>query len=171
MLQPDTEYTLGFLAGISTFDSDYFFAVSLIAVDDGADLPLDGQPGVTRLAIGRLFPPHATGGGPDGQMRRYEFTYTTPEALPAPLVGTRVGINIFGSDGIPRVIYDDFTLTATPLSCGADLDGDGELTLFDFLTFQNLFDAGDPLADFDGDGALTLFDFLAFQNAFDAGCG
>ena len=25
-------------------------------------------------------------------------------------------------------------------------------------------------ADFDGDGQLTLFDFLAFQNAFDAGC-
>ncbi|MEQ9096547.1 MAG: hypothetical protein RIE32_09815 [Phycisphaerales bacterium] len=25
-------------------------------------------------------------------------------------------------------------------------------------------------ADFDGDGELTIFDFLAFQNAFDAGC-
>ncbi|MFI4897322.1 MAG: GC-type dockerin domain-anchored protein [Phycisphaerales bacterium JB059] len=45
------------------------------------------------------------------------------------------------------------------------------MTLFDFLEFQNRFDAGDPIADFDGDGALTLFDFLAFQNAFDAGCG
>jgi len=54
--------------------------------------------------------------------------------------------------------------------CPADLDGDGELTLFDFLAFQNLFDAGDLRADFDGDGSLTLFDFLAFQNAFDAGC-
>ncbi len=54
--------------------------------------------------------------------------------------------------------------------CRADLDGDGELTLFDFLAFQNLFDAGDTAADFDGDGELTLFDFLAFQNAFDAGC-
>ncbi|MGD1916425.1 MAG: GC-type dockerin domain-anchored protein [Phycisphaerales bacterium] len=55
-------------------------------------------------------------------------------------------------------------------SCDADIDGDGRLTLFDFLEFQNLFDAGDPIADFDGDGRLTLFDFLAFQNAFDAGC-
>ena len=54
--------------------------------------------------------------------------------------------------------------------CPADLDGDGSLTLFDFLAFQNLFDAGDPAADFDGDGSLTIFDFLAFQNAFDAGC-
>jgi hypothetical protein len=54
--------------------------------------------------------------------------------------------------------------------CPADLDADGALTLFDFLAFQNLFDAGDHRADFDGDGELTLFDFLAFQNAFDAGC-
>jgi len=54
--------------------------------------------------------------------------------------------------------------------CLPDLDADGQLTIFDFLTFQNLFDAGDLTADLDGDGELTLFDFLAFQNAFDAGC-
>ncbi|MEQ8316812.1 MAG: GC-type dockerin domain-anchored protein [Phycisphaerales bacterium] len=54
--------------------------------------------------------------------------------------------------------------------CRVDLDGDGELTLFDFLTFSNLFDAGDLTADFDGDGVLTLFDFLTFSNEFDAGC-
>lgn len=54
--------------------------------------------------------------------------------------------------------------------CHADLDEDGELTIFDFLLFQNLFDAGDPRADFDGDGALTVFDFLEFQNRFDLGC-
>jgi len=54
--------------------------------------------------------------------------------------------------------------------CVADVDLDADLTLFDFLAFQNLFDAGDPAADFDGDGSLTLFDFLAFQNQFDAGC-
>jgi hypothetical protein len=54
--------------------------------------------------------------------------------------------------------------------CPVDLDGDGELTIFDFLVFQNAFDARDPIADFDGDGMFTLFDFLAFQNAFDIGC-
>ncbi|MFG0284845.1 MAG: right-handed parallel beta-helix repeat-containing protein [Phycisphaerales bacterium JB039] len=54
--------------------------------------------------------------------------------------------------------------------CRADLDGDGVLTFFDFVEFQNLFAAGDPRADFDCDGALTFFDFLAFQNAFAAGC-
>ena len=54
--------------------------------------------------------------------------------------------------------------------CAADCDGDGSLTFFDFLCFQNLFAAGDPAADCDGDGALTFFDFLCFQNAFAAGC-
>lgn len=54
--------------------------------------------------------------------------------------------------------------------CPSDLDHDGALTIFDFLSFANFFEAGDPRADFDSDGELTVLDFLAFQNAFDAGC-
>ena len=54
--------------------------------------------------------------------------------------------------------------------CRTDLDGDGALTVFDFLAFSGLFGLGDPQADFDGDGRFTLFDFLAFQAEFDAGC-
>ncbi|MEQ8318067.1 MAG: choice-of-anchor B family protein [Phycisphaerales bacterium] len=56
-------------------------------------------------------------------------------------------------------------------TCRADLTGDGELNIFDFLEFQNLFAGGDLRADFDGDGDLTIFDFLAFQNEFGTGCG
>ena len=67
-----------------------------------------------------------------------------------------------------------FTLVIVPSAgaepCYADFDGDGELTIFDFLAYQNAFDSGDRAADCDGDGVLTLFDFLCFQNAFDAGC-
>lgn len=63
-----------------------------------------------------------------------------------------------------------YRVTDSAEPCRADLDGDGELTLFDFLAFQNLFGSGDLRADFDGDGALTLFDFLAFQNEFAIGC-
>ncbi len=79
------------------------------------------------------------------------------------------------SAGLPRPV-DDITLEFVELrailaqACPADFDGDGELTIFDFLLFQNQFDIGDTSADFDGDGELTIFDFLAFQNAFDAGC-
>ncbi len=61
-------------------------------------------------------------------------------------------------------------ISMTGGGCRVDLDGDGSLTIFDFLAYQNLFDDGDLLADFDGDGELTIFDFLAFQNEFDAGC-
>ena len=54
--------------------------------------------------------------------------------------------------------------------CFADMNGDSQLNIFDFLEFQNLFDAGSMDADCDEDGELTLFDFLCFQNAFDIGC-
>ncbi|MEQ8845419.1 MAG: GC-type dockerin domain-anchored protein [Phycisphaerales bacterium] len=56
------------------------------------------------------------------------------------------------------------------LSCPADLDGDSDLTVFDFFEFQNLFDAGDPRADVFYDGRLDVFDFLAFFNQFQDGC-
>jgi hypothetical protein len=54
--------------------------------------------------------------------------------------------------------------------CPVDLDLDGALTIFDYLTYLNLFQDGSSEADFDGDGELTIFDFLAFQDAFQAGC-
>jgi len=57
------------------------------------------------------------------------------------------------------------------LFCAPDLaEPYGQLDLFDFLAFQNAFDAGDLAADFDDDGELTFFDLLAFQNAFSTGC-
>lgn len=79
-----------------------------------------------------------------------------------------VAADLDGDDAITtgdaRTLYDLLGL------CFVDLDGDGSLTIFDFLAFQNAFDDGNPVADFDGDGALTIFDFLAFQNEFDIGC-
>jgi len=61
-------------------------------------------------------------------------------------------------------------LDAGEATCAADFDGDGDLTVFDFLAFQSAFDAMDPAADFDADGEFTIFDFLAYSTAFDAGC-
>ena len=56
------------------------------------------------------------------------------------------------------------------LACPADCDSDGELTIFDFLCFQNAFSSGDTHADCDGDGEVTAADFTCFQTAFMAGC-
>ncbi|MGD1915994.1 MAG: GC-type dockerin domain-anchored protein [Phycisphaerales bacterium] len=70
----------------------------------------------------------------------------------------------------PTRTYRSIAFAVAEPACYADFDGDGELTIFDFLAFQNAFDAGESTADCDDDGRLTLFDFLCFQNAFDAGC-
>jgi len=79
---------------------------------------------------------------------------------------------------LPRPMDTDgkaFTLEMVPSAgaqpCYADFDGDGKLTIFDFLAFQNAFADRAPAADCDGDGELTIFDFLCFQNAFVVGCG
>lgn len=78
---------------------------------------------------------------------------------------------IVGSGVNPRGASEAFLTVIDPSPpCPADLDGDGRLTIFDFLAFQTLFDDMDPRADFDGDGRFTIFDFLFFQTAFDDGC-
>lgn len=58
------------------------------------------------------------------------------------------------------------------LGCSADLDGDRELTVFDFFEFQNRFDSGGAsgFADFYYDGRLDVFDFFEFLNLFEASC-
>ena len=63
-----------------------------------------------------------------------------------------------------------FVITGLPRVCRIDMNGDGTLNIFDFLEFQNAFDAGSDRADINGDGTLNIFDFLEFQNMFDAGC-
>jgi predicted outer membrane repeat protein len=82
-------------------------------------------------------------------------------------VGTRIHDGL-DDPALGIVAFDP--IAAGCLVCPADLDGDGELTIFDYLLMQGLFAIGDLAADFDGDGTLTIFDFLAFQSAFDAGC-
>ena len=74
-----------------------------------------------------------------------------------------------GDIGPAHVVYTGDSVVV--VICAADRDADGELTIFDFLAFQNLFSAGDLRADLDQDGQLTIFDFLTYQNRFAAGCG
>jgi glyoxylase-like metal-dependent hydrolase (beta-lactamase superfamily II) len=54
--------------------------------------------------------------------------------------------------------------------CPADCDGDGKLTILDFVCFQNAFVAGDEGADCDRDGELNILDFVCYQNLFVQGC-
>jgi hypothetical protein len=98
------------------------------------------------------------------QRDTYDFGEDVSLAGSTAAVGAPDALTARGVDGA----VDLFDLSC--YLCPADLDADGALTIFDFLTFLNLFQDADPLADFNGDGELTIFDFLAFQTAFDAGC-
>ncbi len=114
IVQPNTRYRLDFLGGIGRFDSDYFFSVSFITAPTLDTLPLESWPGTDtrRLAItsGLGHPTNA-----HGQMLPYFLEYTTPAVLPPEVEGRYLGIHLWGSDGIPRVLYDDFHLEATPI--------------------------------------------------------
>jgi hypothetical protein len=103
----------------------------------------------------------------------FSFDADLDERWSVPVTNINIGGPAIGPDGtlvVAGVGTDIRAFRGPAGDCRADFDGDGELTIFDFLAFQNAFDAGDLAADFDGDGSLTIFDFLAFQNEFDAGC-
>ncbi len=116
---------------------------------------------------GRIF--FSNGSFDDG--RFYSFDADLAPRWDVAVRNINIGAPAIGHDGTLIVcgIGTDVRAYRTD-RCRADLDGDGELTFFDFLAFQNLFASGDLRADFDGDGELTFFDFLAFQNEFAAGC-
>ena len=96
----------------------------------------------------------------------------TGEPLPLDGFGAprRIDDPATADTGVGFPVVDIGAAEFVPPPCLADLDADGRLTVFDYLTFFNLFDDGSIEADFDGDGELTILDFLAFQDAFDAGC-
>ena len=85
------------------------------------------------------------------------------------LDGVRVRRVVGRGDG--RVFAGTFDRSAWVLGgCAADFDGDGALTILDFVAFQGAFVGGDPAADCDGSGSLDVLDFVCFQGLFVGGC-
>jgi hypothetical protein len=68
------------------------------------------------------------------------------------------------------IMMENLELSYGDAGCYPDCDGDGALTIDDFICFQTFFALGDPYADCDGDGALTIDDFICFQTFFAIGC-
>ncbi len=56
------------------------------------------------------------------------------------------------------------------VECAADLNGDGQLNVLDFVKFQELWQANDPAADCNGDDAFNILDFVCYQALFQQGC-
>lgn len=108
---------------------------------------------------GGLDSPHDVTIGPDDLL--YVTSWLSDEVLTYELDGTFVGVAA-EIDGPLEVVFGT--------TCDADFNGDGELNVLDFVSFQGAFVAGDPGADCDGDGVLTILDFVCFQQLFGGGC-
>ena len=76
-----------------------------------------------------------------------------------------------GDGSVVEAAVDDFSVDSFGCECpaGADFNGDGELSILDFVAYQAAFVMQDPCADINGDGAFDILDFVAFQVLFQGG--
>ena len=77
-------------------------------------------------------------------------------------------LHVVDSCGVPS--HSEIVMVGAGGGCYPDFDGDGALTILDFVAYQNAFTAQDLAADCDGDQDLPILDFVCFQNAFTGGC-
>jgi hypothetical protein len=77
-------------------------------------------------------------------------------------------LHVVGEAGNNATGRIEALLWSRPLSSSryADCDVDRELSIFDFLCFQDAFLRENPYADCDGNAMYNVFDFLCFQDAF-----
>jgi hypothetical protein len=129
-----------------------------------------GAQGTVRVA----FTGHLVGGGQVFQEFEIIEPAPPPELHEVQFVGFENVTSVEWYQRSPFHQFDDVTLGSP---CYADCDtttGQGVLDIFDFLCFQNRFDAGASYAcDCDtttGVGVCDVFDFLCFQNEFASGC-
>ena len=153
-----------------------WMAMAGLTLPAGASLWIeleDASDGVMVYRGGSFAPLHGTDGSAmafewDGRMLHNWWAATEVGSYEADML-----IYVGDASGAPVADYEPARTTLRWIyrpACIADFNDDGTADIFDFLAFQNAFDAGDAIADLDADGELTIFDFLAFQNAFDAGC-
>lgn len=172
LVQPDTRYELTFRAGIGRFDSNYAAFAALTAVPDTAVLYFRNAPGTVTLAatLSEGFP---APGDSAGVMRVITITYTSPSTLPVNLQNMYLCIALNGSDGIPRMNYDDFSLRATPVRCPGDLNADGNIDTADLVMFLGAFGQSvvpGSTGDLNNDGSVNTQDLTQFLGVFGSQC-
>lgn len=57
-----------------------------------------------------------------------------------------------------------------PSSCPVDIDGDGNLNVFDLFAFLGAYAAQEPVADWNEDDAWSVFDLFDYLAEYNAGC-
>lgn len=127
-------------------------------------------PAVPRMAIGQDGKVYLTNGS-FSRGRVLSFNADLSERWSAPIANVNVGGPAIGQGGVLIVcgVGTDVRAYRSPV-CRPDLNGDGSVTVQDFLAFLGLYSAGDARADFTGDGLVNVSDFLAFLTEFAAGC-
>lgn len=54
--------------------------------------------------------------------------------------------------------------------CDADVNGDGQADVLDFVAFQTAWQGQDPMADCDASGTFDVLDFVCFSFVYSLGC-
>lgn len=172
LVQPNTRYTLTFRAGIGRFDSDYAAFAALIAVPDTTNLYFRGNAGTVTL-VGTLGENFDMPGDNPGVMRTIAIEYLAPSVLPTNVQGKYLCVALNGSDGFPRMNYDDFSLLATPVRCPGDFNADGLVDTADLVLLLGVFGQTVPPGtpqDMNSDGAVNTQDLAAFLGVFGTPC-
>ena len=68
----------------------------------------------------------------------------------------------------PNVI--EYMLNLSGAGCPADCNGDGELSVLDFVCFQGEWQNQTAAGDCNGDGQYSILDFVCYQGQFQQGC-
>lgn len=172
LVQPDTRYTLRFRAGIGRFDSDYAAFAALIAVPDTAGLYFRGNPATVTL-VGTVSELFDAPGNTTGVMRFVTIEYVSPSVLPANVQGKFLCVSIIGSDGLPRMNFDDFSLLATPVRCAGDFNFDGLVDTADLVVLLGVFGQSvtpGSAGDLNADGVVNTQDLAGFLGVFGTAC-
>ena len=87
-------------------------------------------------------------------------------------VGVDNGVAVVGSTGADndKGIGTGAAYVFVAALCSADVNGDGNINVLDFVAFQLLWQAGDPGADCDANAEFNVVDFVCYQQLFVDGC-
>lgn len=144
----------------------YDYYLYLTDNEDGADallVEVDGGDGWMPVIS------HATSGGLEWQAHTIDLTSAGVSVGDS--VRVRFTANDDGEQNIVEAGIDHVEVSQVACgACYADFNGDGELSILDFVAFQTAFSAGDESADCNDDGSLSVLDFVCFQGAFVVGC-
>ena len=89
----------------------------------------------------------------------------------SPIGIERVVIKQVIDEGLDECAFEVDNLQLALLgTCYADMNGDGDLNVLDFIEFQELWKAKDPRANCHVSPNFNILDFLCFQAEFEAGC-